>query len=59
MLDLVCVLVILEGVEVSTRPRMLPDSMRVGLFTIFCNPNSLITSSTLLCLLAVLVFVVC
>ena len=57
MLDFVCVLVILEGV--STRPRMLPDSMRVGSFTIFCNPNSLITSSTLLCLLAVLMFVVC
>ena len=28
-------------------------------FTIFCNPNSLIISSSLLCLLAVLVFVVC
>ncbi len=27
--------------------------------TIFCNPNSLIISSSLLCLLAVLVFVVC
>ena len=41
------------------RSRMLPDSMRVGSFTIFCNPNSLIISSSLLCLLAVLVFVVC
>ena len=40
------------------RSRMLPDSMRVGSFTIFCNPNSLIISSSLLCLLAVLVFVV-
>ena len=41
------------------RSRMLPDSMRVGSFTIFCNPNSLIISSSLLGLLAVLVFVVC
>ena len=41
------------------RSRMLPDSMRVGSFTIFCNQNSLIISSSLLCLLAVLVFVVC
>ena len=41
------------------RSRMLPDSMRVGSFTIFCNPNSLIISSSLLWLLAVLVFVVC
>ena len=41
------------------RSRMLPDSMRVGSFTIFCNPNSLIISSSLLCLLAVLVSVVC
>ena len=47
------------GLEVSMRSRMLPDSMRVGSFTIFCNPNSLIISSSLLCLLAVLVFVVC
>ena len=38
------------------RSRMLPDSMRVGSFTIFCNPNSLIISSSLLCLLAVMVF---
>ena len=36
-----CVLVMMEGFEVSTRSRMLPDSMRVGSFTIFCNPNSL------------------
>ena len=48
-----------DGLEVSTRSRMLPDSMRVGSFTIFCNPNSLIISSSLLCLLAVLVFVLC
>ena len=55
----VCVLVMMEGFEVSMRSRMLPDSMRVGSFTIFCNQNSLIISSSLLCLLAVLVFVVC
>ena len=54
-----CVLVMIEGLEVSMRFRMLPDSMRVASFTIFCNPNSLIISSSLLCLLAVLVFVVC
>ena len=52
-------LVMMEGLEVSMRSRMLPDSMHVGSFTIFCNPNSLIISSSLLCLLAVLVFVVC
>ena len=50
----VCVLVMMDGFEVSMRSRMLPDSMRVGSFTIFCNPNSLIISSSLLCLLAVL-----
>ena len=54
-----CVCVGDDGLEVSMRSRMLPDSMRVGSFTIFCNPNSLIISSSLLCLLAVLVFVVC
>ena len=59
MPGVVCVLVMMEGLEASTRSRMLPDSMRVGSFTIFCNPNSLIISSSLLCLLAVLVFVVC
>ena len=58
MPGVVCVLVMMEGLEVSMRSRMLPDSMRVGSFTIFCNPNSLIISSSL-CLLAVLVFVVC
>ena len=59
MTGVVCVLVMMDGLEVSMRSRMLPDSMRVGSFTIFCNPNSLIISSSLLCLLAVLVFVVC
>ena len=56
---MVCVLVMMEGFEVSMRSRMLPDSMPVGSFTIFCNQNSLIISSNLLCLLAILVFVVC
>ena len=41
----VCVLVMMEGFEVSMRSRMLPDSMRDGSFTIFCNTNSLIISS--------------
>ena len=59
MQGVVCVLVMMEGLEVSMRSRMLPDSMRVGSFTIFCNPNSLIIYCSLLCLLAVLVFVVC
>ena len=54
-MGVVCVLVMMEGFEVSMRSRMLPDSMRVGSFTIFCSPNSLIISSSLLCLLAVLV----
>ena len=59
MPGVVCVLVMMEGFEVSMRSRMLPDSMRVGSFTVFFSPNSLIISSSLLCLLAVLVFVVC
>ena len=59
MPGVVCALVMMDGFEVSKRSRMLRDSIRVGSFTIFCNPNSLIVSSSLLCLLAVLVFVVC
>ena len=47
MSGVVCVLVMMEWLEVSMRSRMLPDSMRVGSFTIFCNPNSLIISSSL------------
>ena len=54
-----CGVWMMEGFEVSMRSRMLPDSMRVGSFTIFCNPNSLIIYISLLCLLAVLVCVVC
>ena len=42
MPGVVCVLVVMEGLEVSMRSRMLPDPMRAGSFTIFCNPNSLI-----------------
>ena len=41
------VLVMMEGFKVSMRSRMLPDSMRVGSITIFCNPNSLIISGRL------------
>ena len=41
------------------RSRMLPDAMRVGSFTIFCNPNLLIIFSSLLCVLTVVVCVVC
>ena len=52
-------LVMMEGFEVSMRSRMLPDSIRVGSFTIFCNPNSLIISSSWLCLIAVLMIIVC
>ena len=59
MLGVVCVMVMMEGFEASMGSRMLPDSMSVGSFTIFCNPNSLIMSRSLLRLLAVLVFVVC
>ena len=59
MPGVVCVLVIMEGLEVSMRSRIWPDSMRVGSFAIFCNPNSLIISSSLLRLLVVLMFVVC
>ena len=54
MPGVVGVLVMMEGFGVSMRSRMLPDSMHVGSFTIFCSPNSLIISSSLLCLLAVL-----
>ena len=59
MPGVVCVLVMIEVFEVSMISRMFPDSIRVGSFTIFCNPNSLIISSSLLWLLAVLVFVAC
>ena len=36
MPGVVCVLVMMEGFEVSMRSRMLPHSMRVGSFTEFC-----------------------
>ena len=51
-------LMIMEGFEVSMRSRMLPEAMRVGSFTMFCSPKSLVSSSSLLCLLAVLLLVV-
>ena len=59
MPGVVCVLVMMDGFEASMISTMLPVSMRVGSFTIFCNPNSLILSSSLLCLLVVLVSVIC
>ena len=52
------VLMIMEGFEVSMRSRMLPEAMRVGSFTMFCSTKSLVISSSLLCLLAVLLLVV-
>ena len=51
-------LMIMEGFEVSMRSRMLPKAIRVGSFTMFCSPKSLVISSSLLCLLAVLLLVV-
>ena len=46
----------MEGFEVSMRSRMLPDSMRVGSFTMFCNQNSLIISSRWLLLILELIY---
>ena len=54
----VWVLMIMEGFEVSMRSRMLPEAIRVGSFTMFCSPKLLVISSSLLCLLAVLLLVV-
>ena len=51
-------LMIMEGFEVSMGSRMLPEAIHVGLFTMFCSPKSLVISSSLLCLLAVLLLVV-
>ena len=48
------VFTIFDGYEVSIRSRILPESIRVGLFIMFCKPNSLMISRSLLCLLAVL-----
>ena len=51
-------LMIMNGFEVSMRSRMLPEVIHVGLFTMFCSPKSLVISSSLLYLLAVLLLVV-
>ena len=51
-------LMIMEGFEVSMSSRMLPEAIHVGSFTMFCSPKSLVISSSLLCLLAVLLLVV-
>ena len=50
---------IIDGFEVSITSRILPESIRVGLFFMFCRPNSLMISRSLLCLLAVLLLVIC
>ena len=50
---------IIDGFEVSIRSRILPESTRVGLFIMFCRPNSLMISRSLLCLLAVLLLGIC
>ena len=42
-------LMIMEGFEVSMRSRMLPEAMRVGSFTMFCSPKSLVISSSHAC----------
>ena len=51
-------LMMIEGFEVSMRSIMLPEAICVGSFTMFCSPKSLVISSSLLCLLAVLLLVV-
>ena len=42
----------------SARSKMLPEAIRVGSVTMFCSQKSLVISSSLLCLLAVLLLVV-
>ena len=49
---------IMEGFEMSMRSKMLPEAIRMGSFTMFCSPKSLVISSSLFCLLAVLLLVV-
>ena len=44
--------------EVSMWSRILPEAVRVGSLTMFCSPKPLVISSSLLCLLAVLLLVV-
>ena len=51
-------MIMMEGFEVSMRSRMLPEAIRVGSLTMFCSPKSLVISSSLLCLQAVLLIVV-
>ena len=51
-------LMITEGFEMSMRSKILPEAILVGSFTMFCSPKSLVISSSLLCLLAVLLLVV-
>ena len=39
---------IIDGCEVSIRSRILPESIHVGLLIMFCRPNSLMISRSLL-----------
>ena len=58
MPDTVFTLEIRVGFDVSTRSRILPESSRVGSFTMLVRPYSLTISSNLLCFVAVCWFVV-
>ena len=53
MHDTVFTLEIRAGFDVSTRSRILPESNRVGSFTMLVRPYSLTISSNLLCVVAV------
>ena len=49
MPGVMCVLVMMEGFEVSMRSRMLPDSMRVGSFTGRLKSPAITTLGVFLC----------
>ena len=55
MPDTVLTVEIRAGFDVSTRSRILPESSRVGSFTMLVRPYSLTISSNLLCFVAVCV----
>ena len=57
MPDTVFTLEIKAGFDVSTRSRILPETSRVGSFTMLVRPYSLTISSNLLCFVAVRWFV--
>ena len=58
MPGVVSVFTIIDGFEVSIRSRILPESISVELFIMFCRPNSLMISRSLLCLVAILLLVI-